>query len=238
LWWQLPDEPPRQRDLGQIVSVDNPPFAQRRAPPALLWDAPVWDAQRRDPLLVLVNDDPPYASRRAPAALAWDAPAWNAQSAPRTPQTPASAVNDPPFASRRAPPALAWEQMWWNAQTRDPLVVLVNDNPPFGARPWVSRLVALWQPIPPERVIVRRYTADNPLIPGVFPPDSPVHFRISVPTRRLGEPNEAPEPERLGNSSESPQPSRLGEANESPDSERLGSANITPPARRLGEENT
>jgi hypothetical protein len=99
-------------------------------------------------------------------------------------------------------------------------------------------LVALWQPIPPERVIVRRYTADNPLIPGVFPPDSPVHFRISVPTRRLGEPNEAPEPERLGNSSESPQPSRLGEANESPDSERLGSANITPPARRLGEENT
>lgn len=52
-----------------------------------------------------------------------------------------------------------------------------------------------------------------PAVPGVFPPDSPLHFRISVPTRRLGE------------------------VSETPGSERLGSASITPPNRRLGDDN-
>jgi len=368
--WQQ-EQQQAQRRLGQIVSVDNPPFASRRNPPALAWDAPTWSAQAREPLLVIVNDDPPFASRRPPAVLAWDQPTWNAQARIPAPQTLVAAVNDPPFASRKAPAALAWEAATWNAQTRTPLVVLVNDdppfaarrlppalawdapwwnaqarpvtpqtpaaaandppfgsrpwlngaiaswtqewpawqrqrfvaqgavaqadsppfglrpwattvrdawepaaykpqvlthvvqaafadqppgpdswiasvleqwqpawprtqekryviqgvvvnNPPFGAKPWINEVVTFWQPVPPAVVVYRHYTAENPLTPGVFPTSSPVHFRASPMTRRLGE------------STEALKTARLGEPTESPEAERLGSDDTTPPGRGLG----
>jgi len=59
-------------------------------------------------------------------------------------------------------------------------------------------------------------------VPGVFPSESPMHFRASPSTRRLGE------------STEALKTARLGEPTESPDAERLGSDDTTPPGRGLG----
>jgi len=84
------------------------------------------------------------------------------------------------------------------------------------------------------------------LTPGVFPPSSPVHFRASptthrlgesteaLNTARLGEPTESVKNARLGEPTESVKTARLGEPTESPEAERLGSDDTTPPGRGLG----
>jgi hypothetical protein len=214
LAWEQPWWSAQTRDPLVVLVNDDPPYASRKAPAALSWDAPTWSAQVRpytpQTPAAAVND-PPFASRRAPPALAWEQPWWNAQT--RDPLV-VLVNDDPPYASRKAPAALSWDAPTWSAQVRpytpQTPAAAVN-NPPFGAKPWVNQLISLWQPIPPERVIYRHFTADNPLTPGVFPPESPKHFRIGLKTVRLGSSNESPAAERLGSGTIVPKAGRLGD---------------------------
>lgn len=70
------------------------------------------------------------------------------------------------------------------------------------------------------RIFPRAYPSATP---GVFPPDSPLHFRAAPPTRRLGEATEALKTARLGEPTESPEAERLGSATTKPPGEGLGS---------------
>lgn len=67
-------------------------------------------------------------------------------------------------------------------------------------------------------------TTLSQIVPGVFPADSPVHFRSRPGAVRLGE------------ATEKPQTARLGEATEKPEVERLGSSDAKPPVRGPGAE--
>jgi hypothetical protein len=161
-------------------------------------------------------DNPPFGAKPwiEPVVALWEPEPYSGRARILAPIVPAAAVDNPPFAVRawRATVLDSWEPAPYRPQVLTHVVQGQRvDNPPFAVRPWMGTVLAAWQPVPPDQVILRRETEGSAFVPGVFPPDSPLHFRIGLKTVRIGSPNEAGAGERLGSGTINPSTGRLGD---------------------------
>jgi hypothetical protein len=159
---------PRRFVQGAAVVADSP------LPRSIRWVSLVRNAWEFDPPVIQARirapiptpDMPPFEANRwvAQVRQAWEPAAYKPQVLTHLAQ--GVRADQPPGPDAWVAGVLEqWKPAWPRAQEKRYVVQgEIVDDLPFGAKPWAIRLVAMWQPIPPDQVIYRHVTE------GVFGP--------------------------------------------------------------------